>query len=183
MDTWSAVFRRWNCAEHWRALILSPSIRARGSSRTDFIASPATQYTSVSLWGRLGWRSWSILRGCSSPCQLASSSSIASSSRAKNDISSASSEMNISTTNVSGAGSSSHRAQTVRATAVKYEGRTNRVPNSSAADLLLSPNQFKSTFKNNHRDSPVNAQRSLRFRRPCWRGGRFCPEFCRSRDR
>jgi hypothetical protein len=52
------------------ALILSRSIRARGSSHTGFIASPVTQCMSVSLCGRLGWRSWSILRGCSSPCQI-----------------------------------------------------------------------------------------------------------------
>src|SRR6266496_4693260 len=106
------------------ALIPSRSIRARASSRTDCIASPATRCTSVSLCGRLGWRSWWIPHGCSSPCPSASSLSIASSSRAKNAISSASSERNISTTNaVSGAGSSVDCADRIRLAALEYEKR------------------------------------------------------------
>src|SRR2546425_854155 len=66
---------------------------------------------SVSLYARLESRCWSIPRGCCSPSRSASFLWIASSSRAKNDISSASSERNISTTNaVSGVGSSVHWA-------------------------------------------------------------------------
>src|SRR5256886_4400272 len=87
------------------------SIRGRASSCTAFIASPAIRCMSVSLCARLESRCWSIPRGCCSPSRSASFLSIASSSRAKNDISSASSERNISTTNaVSGVGSSVHWA-------------------------------------------------------------------------
>jgi len=35
----------------------------------------------------------------------------------------------------------------------------------------------------NHPNTRGDVKRFLRFRRPCWRGERFCLGFCRSRDR
>src|SRR4029453_5139574 len=141
MDTWSAGCRRRNCAEHWRIyyqeragtdpIPFNPSTRIVAHGLYRFTRNP--MYVGFALWtlglGILVDSAWSAPAVPNRPRPHRSHRHRA----AKNDISNASSEMNISTTNaVSGAGSSSHRAQTVRATAVKYEGRTNHVPNSSA---------------------------------------------------
>jgi len=102
--------------------------------------------------GHLGWRSWSIPRGCCWPCRSVSCLSIASSSRAKNDILSASSERDIPTTNAgSGAGSSVYCVGRIRLTAIKYEERTSHMPNSSATDLLRSPTSSKTFHKQSSR--------------------------------
>ena len=75
----------------------NPSTRIVAHGLYRFTRNP--MYIGFAFCALLGSRSWSIPRGCCSPCQSALSSSIASSSRAKNAISSASSERNISTTN------------------------------------------------------------------------------------